>query len=92
MTSLMDPEEFPASVFGDLYHQRWRVEETFKRLKHRLNLEHVTGLSQLAVMQDVAAKVLCDMKTLVTLEPAINTTCLPHNESTMPQRSASLSH
>jgi hypothetical protein len=26
-------------------------------LKHRRNLEHVTGLSQFAVMQDVAAKV-----------------------------------
>jgi len=69
MTSMMDPEEFPAAVFGDLYHQRWRVEETFKRLKHRLNIEHVTGLSQLAVMQDVAAKVLCDnLKTLIALE------------------------
>ena len=69
MTSLMDPEEFPAAGFGDLYHQRWRGEETFKRLKHRLNIEHVTGLSQLAVMQDVAAKVLCDnLKTLIALE------------------------
>ncbi|MBT1460559.1 transposase [Dickeya dianthicola] len=43
-----------------LYHQRWRIEEAFKRLKHRLNLEHVSGLSQLSVMQDFAAKVLCD--------------------------------
>ena len=60
MTNLFDGVRFPASQFGDLYHQRWRIEEGFKRLKHRLNLEHVSGLSQQAVVQDVAAKVLCD--------------------------------
>ena len=53
---------------SDLYHQRWRIEEGFKRLKHRLNLEHVSGLSQQAVVQDVAAKMLCDnLQALTTL-------------------------
>jgi len=60
MTSLMDAERFPVAVFGELYHQRWSIEEAFKRLKHRLSLEQVTGLSPLAVQQDFAAKVLCD--------------------------------
>ena len=60
MTNLMDSSTFPAHLFGDLYHQRWRIEEAFKRLKHRLNLEHVSGLSQQSVMQDLAAKILCD--------------------------------
>lgn len=60
MTNLLDAAQFPASEFGDLYHQRWRIEEAFKRLKLRLNLEHVSGLSQLAVLQDFAAKILCD--------------------------------
>jgi len=60
MTSLLDASRFPATEFGELYHTRWSVEETFKRLKHRLNLEQVSGLSHLAVQQDVAAKVLCD--------------------------------
>ena len=69
MTNLLDATRFPASRFADLYHQRWRIEEAFKRLKHRLNLEHVSGLSQLAVEQDVAAKVLCDnLQALTTLE------------------------
>ena len=41
---------------------------TFKRRKHRLNLEHVTGLSQQAVVQDVAAKILCDnLQALVSI-------------------------
>jgi hypothetical protein len=40
----------------------------FKRLKHRLNLEHVSGLSQRAVVQDLAARVLCDnLQALTTL-------------------------
>jgi len=68
MTSLLDSARFSVSEFGDLYHQRWRIEEAFKRLKHRLSLEHVSGLSQLAVVQDLAAKVLCDnLQALVTL-------------------------
>jgi Transposase DDE domain len=34
MTNLFDKGLFPASRFGDLYHQRWRIEEAYKRLKH----------------------------------------------------------
>lgn len=60
MTNCLDMQRFPRACFSDLYHQRWGIEEAFKRLKHKLNLEHVSGLSQQAVEQDVAAKVLCD--------------------------------
>lgn len=60
MTNLFDQELYPADCFGELYHKRWGIEEAFKRLKHRLNLEHVTGLTQQAVTQDVAAKIVCD--------------------------------
>src|SRR4051812_21797998 len=49
-----------AESFGDPYHQRWRIEEAFKQLKHRLHLEAVSGLSQQASIIDVAAKVLAD--------------------------------
>lgn len=56
----LDAGQYPASLFGDLYHQRWRIEEAFKRLKHRLHLECVSGLSQQALIIDVAAKVLAD--------------------------------
>jgi hypothetical protein len=58
MTNLFDTARFPASAFGDLYHKRWRIKEAFKRHKHRLNLEHGSGLSQQAVVQDVAAKIM----------------------------------
>jgi hypothetical protein len=56
----LDLLDYPCHAFGDLYHQRWRIEEGFKRLKLRMHLECVSGLSQQAVIIDVAAKVLAD--------------------------------
>jgi hypothetical protein len=60
MTSLLDADTYPASAFCDLYHRRWRIEEAFKRLKHRLALESTSGLSWHAAQQDVGAKAVCD--------------------------------
>lgn len=77
MTNLLDAQTFPAADFGSLYHQRWRIEEAFKRLKHCLNFEHVSGLSQLAVMQDFAAKVLCDNLQALACLTAMAETPLP---------------
>lgn len=56
----LDAVDFPCECFGDLYHARWKIEEAFKRLKHRYHLEAVSGLSQQALIIDVAAKVLAD--------------------------------
>jgi hypothetical protein len=70
MTNLLDAAAFPRAEFGDLYHQRWRIEEAFKRLKHRLNLEHVSGLSQQATLHDFAAKILCDNLQALATETA----------------------
>jgi hypothetical protein len=48
MTSLLDETAYPAAEFADLYHARWRIEEAFKRIKHRLALEQLSGISWLA--------------------------------------------
>ena len=60
MTSLLDEVAYPAAEFADLYHARWRIEEAFKRIKHRLALEHLSGISWLAAQQDFGAKLVCD--------------------------------
>ena len=60
MTSLIDSAAYPAEGFAALYHSRWRIEEAFKRLKHRLALENTSGLSWLAAQQDFGAKILAD--------------------------------
>ncbi|MBB6582008.1 IS4 family transposase [Ralstonia solanacearum] len=59
-TNLLDANTWPADDFSALYHQRWRIEEAFKRIKHRLDIEAVTGLSWHTHEQDLAAKVLAD--------------------------------
>src|SRR5260370_39194838 len=51
-------------------HGRRNFGGTSKRLKHRLNLEHVSGLSQRAVVQDLAGRVLCDNLQDLTTLPA----------------------
>lgn len=58
VTSVTDRKRIHYSDFKDLYHQRWRVEETFKRLKSRLEVENFSGKSPLAVQQDFHAKVV----------------------------------
>ena len=60
MTSLLDATGYPAADFADRYHARWRSEEAFKRIKHRLALEQLSGLSWLAAQQDFGAKVVGD--------------------------------
>jgi hypothetical protein len=60
LATYLDEQAAPADAFADLYHQRWRIEEAFKRLKQRMKLESVSGLSQHALLIDVAAKVLAD--------------------------------
>lgn len=60
MTSLLDAQRYPAADFAALYHARWRIEEAFKRFKHRLNLEHTSGMSWHAARQDFGAKAICD--------------------------------
>lgn len=72
MTNLLDTLRFPATAFSDLYYYRWRIEEAFKRLKHRLQLEQVTGLSQQAVVHDVHAKILADNLQALAVTAAHN--------------------
>jgi hypothetical protein len=71
MTSLIDSAAYPVSDFAALYHSRWRIEEAFKRLKHRIALENTSGLSWLAAQQDFGAKILADnLHALTVLEAA----------------------
>jgi len=57
ITSLIETEKYPVELFSDLYHQRWPVEEDYKIIKCRIELENFSGLSALSVYQDFHAKV-----------------------------------
>lgn len=56
VTSVLDSEKIPADQFGPLYQLRWPVEEKFKQLKFRVNLENWSGKSAMTIFQDVYAK------------------------------------
>lgn len=58
VTSLLDQAQYPLNVFQELYHQRWFIEEDYKIMKSRLEIENYSGLSIEAIHQDIHAKVL----------------------------------
>jgi len=58
ITSLLDQQRYPAEEFDHLYHLRWGVEEGYKQLKLRSELESWSGRSVESIYQDVHAKVL----------------------------------
>lgn len=58
VTSLIDEQAYPTSLFADLYHQRWGIEEDYKVLKSRLTIENFSSVSTEGVLQDLHAKLL----------------------------------
>ena len=57
ITSLTDTEKYPHSLFAELYHDRWPVEEDYKVMKCRIEMENFSGQSALSVYQDFHARV-----------------------------------
>jgi hypothetical protein len=58
VSSLTDIQAYPTALFADLYFQRWGVEEDYKVLKSRLNIENYSSVSVEGVLQDLHAKLL----------------------------------
>ena len=56
VTSLLDMEKFPYELFAELYHLRWPIEEDYKSVKYRLQVENFSGKSVHSVYQDFYAK------------------------------------
>lgn len=70
MTSLLDGQLYPYSLFLDLYHLRWGIEENFKTMKSRLEIENFTGKSVESIYQDFHAKILAMNLAAVLIRPA----------------------
>jgi Transposase DDE domain len=56
VTSLTDMKRFSYDLFSELYHLRWPVEEDYKNIKYRLEVENFSGKSVLSIYQDFHAK------------------------------------
>ncbi len=70
ITSLIDKEKYPHNIFSELYHQRWPVEEDYKVMKCRVEIENWSGKSVLSVYQDFHAKVFSKNFTSMLAHPA----------------------
>lgn len=57
ITSLIDTVRFPYQHFAELYHDRWPIEEDYKVMKCRIEVENFSGKSPLTVYQDFHAAV-----------------------------------
>lgn len=69
VTSLMDEKEFSYDEFADLYHLRWFVEESYKRMKSRVEIENYSGKNPLALLQDFYAKLFsCNLTSILMSE------------------------
>jgi hypothetical protein len=57
ITSLIDTKKYPHQLFAELYHDRWPIEEDYKVMKCRIEVENFSGKSPLSVYQDFHAAV-----------------------------------
>ncbi|MDL1968358.1 MAG: IS4 family transposase [Deltaproteobacteria bacterium] len=75
ITSLTDMDKHPVKIFANLYHLRRPVEEDYKTIKCRLQVENFSGKTTLSVYQDFHAKILSKNLTAVislTVKDEIN--------------------
>jgi hypothetical protein len=70
VTSLIDQEAWPIHLFAELYHCRWPVEEDYKVMKSRIQMENFTGKSVLSVYQDFHARVFSKNLAQMLVSPA----------------------
>lgn len=58
VTSLLNQDQWPAEHFKEIYFARWGIEEDYKTLKSRLQIEQFSGKKVHAVLQDIYATVI----------------------------------
>ena len=68
-TSLLAQQDYPSALFKELYHERWPVEEDYKAMKLRVEVENWSGKSVLAIYQDFHAKVMTKNLTAILAHP-----------------------
>ena len=57
-TSLLDTQRYPAEDFGELYRNRWAIEEGFKLVKQRQHIEGFSGELPESIEQEIHAKIM----------------------------------
>ncbi len=65
ITSLTKKKRFHHEIFSELYHCRWPVEEDYKVMKCRIEIENFSGKSVLSVFQDFHSRVFSKNLTAI---------------------------
>jgi hypothetical protein len=66
ITNLLNTDLYPYDVFSGLYQLRWQVEESYKIMKSRLEIENFSGKSCLSIVQDFHAKIFsCNLTSIL---------------------------
>jgi len=69
MSSLLDSQKYPNSIFKDLYFLRWGVETFYDELKNKIKAEHFSGYSNQSILQDFyAALFISNVQSLIVGE------------------------
>jgi hypothetical protein len=69
ITSLLDSEKYPNTVFKNLYFLRWGIETFYDELKNKIKVEHFSGYSQHSILQDFyAALFVSNVQSLIVGE------------------------
>jgi len=69
-TSLLDADQFPYAIVKELYPKRWPVEEDYKVMKSRLQVENWSGASVESIYQDFHATVFTKNFASILARPA----------------------
>lgn len=69
-TTLLDRTRFPQSLFQQLYHHRWPVEEDYEVMKSRIEVENWSGQLVTAVYQEFHAAVFTKNMAAILAHPA----------------------
>ena len=73
ITSLTDTVLYPMDIFTELYITRWPIEEDYKVIKRRIEIENFSGKSALTVYQDFHARVFSKNVTAILSSSAQKT-------------------
>ena len=69
-TSLLDQQAYPCELFKALYARRWAVEEDYKAMKARLEIENWSGKTVESVYQDFHATIFAKNLAAILAQPA----------------------
>lgn len=69
ISSLLDIEKYPDTIFKELYFMRWGVETYYDELKNKIKAEYFSGYSQHSILQDFyAALFVSNVQSLIVGE------------------------